>query len=171
MKRVELLGDHVGRRSEGGVGRHQQQVHALLVPIVVVPSFVGSRIWGQHNASAVPQTEPGERQSGLRSADSCPRNRASSARGERSESALWPEHRGSGRLQPRASNRRMLADLTQPWPASYPWKFALHTRSPLVTTQVTAGTSRSRSRKVTPYQDQERKNNECYFGSTPLEPK
>ena len=31
--------------------------------------------------------------------------------------------------------------------------------------------AQSRSRKVTPYQGQERNSNECYFGSAPLEPK
>jgi hypothetical protein len=47
----ELLRNHVGG--------HQQQVHPILVPLIV-PSFVGSHIRGLHDTSAIPQTEPGE---------------------------------------------------------------------------------------------------------------
>ena len=60
LKRVELLRNHVGGHLKVRVSCHQQQVHAILVPVVEVPSFVGSHIRRQHDTSAIPQTEPGE---------------------------------------------------------------------------------------------------------------
>ena len=51
------------------------------------------------------------------------------------------------------------------------WQRWLSSRVAIVNHSLLARTNQSRSRKVTPYQDQERKSNECYFGSSLLEPK
>ena len=121
LKRVELLGNHVGGQVWSSRRPPQRQVHTILVPIVG-PSFVGNHIRGQHDTPAIPQTEPGELEPakvGCAALAVIDATRHLRQRGGKDLSQfLLPGHRGSDKPQPRASNRCRLADPTQPLPSS-----------------------------------------------------
>ena len=60
LQSIEVLGHDVGCHLEFCVGSDQQQVHWVLVLVVVRSSIRRRHIVRQHNSPAIPQAEPRE---------------------------------------------------------------------------------------------------------------
>ena len=57
---IEILGHHVLGHLVLRVGRHQQEIHRLLMLVIVLPGILGRHIIWQHDSPTIPQTNPRE---------------------------------------------------------------------------------------------------------------
>ena len=166
------------------------------MPVVVVPSFVGSHIWRHHDASAVPKPKPRELEPSKVGCAAFAVLHATGHLGQRGKQVrIGPCGHDIGGvanfdpMHPASAGCQILPFPCQPLNVLLelqkssrmkdlrlsgrrgvnPWELTLHARSPLATHQVAPGNNQGLARS--PLTRPRKKNNECNFGSTPLEPK